>query len=1231
MGRLWLLVAPLLIGAQPPKLVRTPKRPAVVDASTHETVKNATADARRRLATRGGGRTDVYRPAPGNIYTFAPTASQTQEPTRDMERMPPPLLMPPSGAYDLAVGASLLHEIPGTQLHCTIEGVDCPLSPTGDECAPTRASPSYMAGTIIHLSGTMSPTVTLRCMARAPMVDPPEYSRKDPEQQLRDSEPRARTYEVQMGMYDYDRRGYTGRVGMAYLVPYYRGMNYADEAGLTMPALSGHSSDMASVDLNTSSYLSVRIHGVDTDFADFYTIDIVNDLPYSRGTGAYKVSYCVLEGGVQGDACSLAFPCKNGEPCETVGRQANKHDLAKYADNDKLKGFFHGFVQHQKRRFTTETFHTDYKYYRRYMVSYKEILEAVKYGEKWYRDAGRFNSYARREPSFQAADSYPDGMGGWAEVPEAESRAPMDLDNNVGPVYFADGGSTGTPGSPPGKEWRYDFEIEAPGSNGIFLVPLEAPQPMQDIAPWTVCDARIREDPTKKVTNISKHNSTSYGFLAPFFDGHRYSGSTVRLKLATTMQEVQVTRTWINIMTCCVVNITREICALNRTEVRDSGAVRITTIDEYATASIEVNNTATATNTTETEIPKTINVPAAPSRTEALDLTQTHDRLRGFVGGFAMRDHIYFVPHFDGRNPGHVIARLEAEDFSQATVKALDLWHWDKTLAGYFGGFGYTTQGPDHAAGVEYGFLVPHAALTGPVGKVNSQHPADTWAPGVGQDWNLDYSDERDTSTRLGERHWYEEGGSFHSEQRTQGSQRTAVGGDHTTEYFHGKLVRLHLADFESTGDAPFDVLDLTEIDPDLRGFAGGSVVGRYGLLVPYKNRVGDDGFFGKLVKVDLEAFVVEAVLDLTRLEINSKTTEISGDALRGFVGGVSFGKYFCLVPHRNNRRDINYNKRDHSALVVRIDVDDFTISTGVKVVDLSKVVRQQIPSQPDNELRGFLHGFAAGEYLYLAPHFGRDFHGKLVRIDMRDFATLADLQAADQSTDVPVGTVGAYTGVQYVDLERSDPNLVGFSGGFSVRSSEPMVEKPLDSPEKRSEWWEQCHYVPLADGEAASSSSSRVAHVTRREFFANRYCSDEPVTRFDGGKAESLYVIMRECLESRVDTGGFSGIYEEPYCYTNFRIPLDSDRLPGCLRATDAQCYFENEPYTYLTVNDQKELDRIELDHRETCSDFHDEIGLEHFSTSETGIALNEATPGLVEITPEGDDYAATFPRVVL
>ena len=354
------------------------------------------------------------------------------------------------------------------------------------------------------------------------------------------------------------------------------------------------------------------------------------------------------------------------------------------------------------------------------MVSHKDILEAVKYGENWYRDASRFNSYPRREPSFQASASYPDGMGGWAEVPEAESQAPMDLDYNIGPEYFADGGDAGTPGSPPGKEWRYNFEIEAPGSYGIFLVPLEAPQPMQDIAPWTVCDARIREDPTKKVTKVLAFTSTSY---------------------------VELTQTWINVMTCCVVNITREICALNHTEVRDSGAVRTTS----------------------------------------------------------------------------------------------------------------------------------------------------------------------------------------------------------------------------------------------------------------------------------------------------------------------------------------------------------------------------------------------------------------------------------------------------------------------------PTI------------------------------SSSRVVHVTREEFFADRYCSDEPVRKEQTGKMESLYVVMRECLESRVGVDGAAASfpYWEQYCYTNFRIPLDSARLPGCDRNTgDGKCYWENEPYTYLTTKDQNELDKIELEHRETCSDFHDEIGLEHFSTSETGVALNEATPGLVEITPEGGDYCADgncFPRVVL
>lgn len=50
-------------------------------------------------------------------------------------------------------------------------------------------------------------------------------------------------------------------------------------------------------------------------------------------------------------------------------------------------------------------------------------------------------------------------------------------------------------------------------------------------------------------------------------------------------------------------------------------------------------------------------------------------------------------------------------------------------------------------------------------------------------------------------------------------------------------------------------VLDLTEVDPDLRGFAGGFAAGHWGFLVPFKNREADGAFFGKMVRFDLRTF----------------------------------------------------------------------------------------------------------------------------------------------------------------------------------------------------------------------------------------------------------------------------------------------------------------------------------------------------------------------------------------
>lgn len=50
-------------------------------------------------------------------------------------------------------------------------------------------------------------------------------------------------------------------------------------------------------------------------------------------------------------------------------------------------------------------------------------------------------------------------------------------------------------------------------------------------------------------------------------------------------------------------------------------------------------------------------------------------------------------------------------------------------------------------------------------------------------------------------------------------------------------------------------VLDLTVVDPELRGFTGGFVAGHWGFLVPFKSKDGEGEFSGKMVRFDLRTF----------------------------------------------------------------------------------------------------------------------------------------------------------------------------------------------------------------------------------------------------------------------------------------------------------------------------------------------------------------------------------------
>jgi hypothetical protein len=273
------------------------------------------------------------------------------------------------------------------------------------------------------------------------------------------------------------------------------------------------------------------------------------------------------------------------------------------------------------------------------------------------------------------------------------------------------------------------------------------------------------------------------------------------------------------------------------------------------------------------------------------------------------------------------------------------------------------------------------------------------------------------------------------------------------------------------------------------------------------------------VVRIDLEALAVDRILDLARYHPLPRTDEhydaieaqLGGANLRGFIGGAAWGRYGLLFPHRNDRTAANDNQRPHSSLLVRIDLNTFSPG-GVSVLDLASVHRQQVPSIPEPALRGFLHGFVSGAHAYLVPHFSRVFFGYVVRVDMRDFEFFAALQRTAQSTDVPpIRRDGFQTdGVHFVDLERDDAQLVGFSGGYASRSAtDPAYAAPRDlaSPLERAEWRTVLREVPLGDGPGFTSTDLGVREAISDGLVA--FCEHVRLTQCyysSNGNAASVY-----------------------------------------------------------------------------------------------------------------------------
>lgn len=173
--------------------------------------------------------------------------------------------------------------------------------------------------------------------------------------------------------------------------------------------------------------------------------------------------------------------------------------------------------------------------------------------------------------------------------------------------------------------------------------------------------------------------------------------------------------------------------------------------------------------------------------------------------------------------------------------------------------------------------------------------------------------------------------------------EQESYGGDHLTPNEHGLLVKVNLDTFLA---ADVEVLDLTDKDIELKGFASGFTAGNHGYLVPYSGEFGT--FHGRVVRFDLTDFSLDSVEVLVATD--------KDPSLRGFVGGFAYGTYAVFVPYQNGRQDENPRMRKQFGKVMRVDINDFSLN-GIKVLDVSTVFRKNSPDYPDANLRGFNDG----------------------------------------------------------------------------------------------------------------------------------------------------------------------------------------------------------------------------------------------------------------------------------
>jgi hypothetical protein len=234
-----------------------------------------------------------------------------------------------------------------------------------------------------------------------------------------------------------------------------------------------------------------------------------------------------------------------------------------------------------------------------------------------------------------------------------------------------------------------------------------------------------------------------------------------------------------------------------------------------------------------------------------LDLTSVNTNAKGYTGGFTDGRYGYFCPYLSGTSG--LIARFDLQNFTTGGVTFLDLTAVNVNAKGFGNGF---TDG-------RYGYFIPYT--TGIAARVDLQNFT------TGGVTTVDL-----TAVNANAKGYL---GGF-----TDGRYGYFVPFYNGTAIF-GLVARIDLQNFTTSG---VTFLDLTAVNANAKGYAGGFTDGRYGYFVPYTYNGSLSS--GLAARIDLQNFTTGGVtiIDLTTLNGNAK----------GFYGGFTDGQHAYFVPY---------------------------------------------------------------------------------------------------------------------------------------------------------------------------------------------------------------------------------------------------------------------------------------------------------------------------------------------